>query len=293
MNVLADHLLNGLTLGAFYALVTAGLALIFGVARLVNFAHGDFFTVGGYLLFSLLAVDKINLPYPVLVLLVTLAMVIFGIIFERLVAHPVIEKPWSVHMVATMGSSIIISNALLLIFTSDPKHTPTIFARSYLDFLGMRTSYQRLIVLAVALLVFLALQWFLRRTTWGKAMRAVSQNRETCVVVGIDIRRVSMITFAISSGLAGLAGVLLAPLYTVMPSMGALVTLKGLAAVVLGGMGHLNGSLLAAFLIGMVESFFGGYVPAGFAYKDVATFTLMMLVLVFKPQGLFGKKIGL
>lgn len=294
MLLFAELLLNGLTLGAFYALVTLGLALIFGVVRLVNFAHGDFFMVGGYILFLLQTVEGLPvLPYPIQVLLVVLIMAGFGVLFERVIVHRIIEKSWRVHLVATLASSIILANAALLIFTSDPKHLPTPYLRTYVEVADIRTNVQRLVVLGVAILVYIGLQWFLRNTKTGKAMRAVSQNREMCVVVGIDVRRISVITFAISAGLAGLAAALLAPLFTVLPFMGSLITLKGFTAVIMGGLGQVQGGFFAAFILGLVESFFAGYVPGGFAYKDVVSFAFIILVLIFRPQGLFGRKIGL
>jgi branched-chain amino acid transport system permease protein len=293
MSVFIDSLLNGLTLGAYYALVTLGLALIFGVARLVNFAHGDFFMVGGYILFLLQSFPPVPIPYLVIVVITTLVMVLFGVLFERLVVHDIIDRSWNVHLVATLASSIILSNAALLIFRSDPKQVPTLYSTTTIAIFGAQTSVQRLIVLGTVIVVFLWLQWFLARTWTGKVMRAVSQNRDTSVVVGIDIRRIIVITFGLSAGLAGLAAALLAPLYNVSPSMGSLITLKALAAVVMGGLGQINGAFFAAFIIGIVESFFAAYIPGGFAYKDVASFAILISVLMFKPYGLFGRKIGL
>jgi branched-chain amino acid transport system permease protein len=294
MLVFAELLLNGLTLGAFYALITLGLALIFGVVRLVNFAHGDFFMVGAYALFLLQTYERLPvLPYPIQVTLTVLVMVLFGILFERIVVHRIIEKSWRVHLVATLASSIFLGNAAALIFSSDPKQVPTPYMRTYVEVGEIRTNVQRLIVVAVCILVYLGLRLFLRRTKTGKAMRAVSQNREMAVVVGIDIRRISVTTFAISAGLAGLAAALLAPLFTVLPFMGGLITLKGFAAVIVGGLGQVTGGFYAAFIIGLVESFFAGYVHGGFAYKDVVSFVFIILVLILKPHGLFGRKIGL
>ena len=293
MSIFIDSLLNGLTLGAYYALVTLGLALIFGVVRLVNFAHGDFFMVGGYVLFVLQSSRLSTLPYPIVVALTVLALAAFGVLFERLVVDRIIERSWRVHLVATLASSIILSSAALLIFRSDPKQVPTQFSSTYVDILGTRTSIQRLIVLAVVVLVFLWLQWFLGQTKTGKAMRAVSQNRDMCVVVGIDIRRITVITFALSAGLAGLAAALLVPLFSVSPSMGSLITLKALAAVIMGGLGQVTGGFYAAFILGLVESFFAAYLPGGFAYKDVAAFAILLGVLMARPYGLFGRKIGL
>jgi branched-chain amino acid transport system permease protein len=292
MSVFIDSLLNGLTLGAYYAMITLGLALIFGVARLVNFAHGDFFMVGGYVLW-LLQNTAVAIPYPLIVILTTLILGIFGIIFERLVVHDIIERSWRVHLVATLAASIILSNAALLIFRSDPKQVPTQYSGTFVAFLDAQTSVQRIIVFAIVIIVFIWLQWFLTNTWTGKAMRAVSQNRDTCVVVGIDIRAITVVTFGLSAALAGLAASLLAPLYSVAPAMGGILTLKALAAVVMGGLGQVTGGFYAAFVLGLVESFFAAYVPDGFAYKDAAAFAILLAVLMFRPHGVFGRKVGL
>ncbi len=291
LEIFLEHLLNGLTLGALYALVTAGLSLIFGVVRLVNFAHGDFFMVGGYALFILLNLPWGAIPYPIIVILVTLIVAVFAMLIERLMLQPVLDKSWRIHAVATLGISIVLQNVALIIFTTDPKQVPTPFTTKIVSLLGLRLSVQRIIILGIAVLVFLALQWFVKRTKLGKAMRAVSQNRDMCQVVGIDVPRIALITFAISGGLAGLAAALIAPLLSVTPTMGLSLTLKGLAAVIMGGLGQLNGSIYAAFILGLVESFFAGYVS--FAFKDVVSFGLFILVLFLRPQGLFGRRIGL
>jgi branched-chain amino acid transport system permease protein len=291
VEIFIEFLLTGLTNGALYALVTIGLALIFGVARLVNFAHGDLFMVGGYILFLVLSFDAIDVPYVVAVPLVVLATALFALLVERVAIHPIINKSWRVQAVATLGISIILQNVALIWFSSDPKQTPSPYSSQFTEVLGLRMSVQRIVILVTVVIVFFALQWFIRRTKTGKAMRAVSQNREMCEIVGINTRRVAMITFAISGGLAGLAAVLVAPLLSVRPEMGALLTLKGLAAVILGGLGQLNGAIYAAFLLGIIEALFGGYVS--FAYRDVVSFGVFILILFIRPQGLFGRKVGL
>lgn len=283
--------MNGLTLGALYALVTAGLALIFGVVRLVNFAHGDFFMVGGYALFVLLSQTLLPLPYSLMVILVVVVAALFAMGVERLAVAPILDKSWRLHAVATLGVSIVLQNVALILFTTDPKQVPTPYSTRIVSAFEIRTSVQRIIILTVAVAVFLGLQYFVRRTKLGKALRAVSQNREMCQVVGIDVRRIALIAFGISGGLAGLAAALIAPLLSVTPTMGSLLTLKGLAAVIMGGLGQLNGGIYAAFILGLAEALFGGYVS--FAFKDVVSFGLFILVLFLRPRGLFGRRIGL
>jgi branched-chain amino acid transport system permease protein len=291
LEIFLEHLLNGLTLGGLYALVTLGLALTFSVIDLVNFAHGDLFMVASYTLVVLINLETVALPYSLIVLIVMLATAFYAAVMERVAIHPIIDKSWRTHAVTTLGLSIVLQNAALLIFTSDPKQVPTPLTSTILTPLGIRTSAQRLLILVVVVAVFVGLQWFVKYTKLGKTMRAVSQNPEMCEVVGINVRRIALITFAIGGAITGLAAAMIAPLFSVYPTMGALLTLKALAAIVMGGMGQVNGAMYAAFILGLVEAIFGGYVD--FAFKDVVSFGLFILVLFVRPRGLFGRRIGL
>lgn len=291
LEIFLEHILNGLTLGGLYALVTLGLALTFSVIDLVNFAHGDLFMLGSYTLFVLLNLQSVSLPYGIIIIIVILATALYSVVIERVAIHPIIHKSWRTHAVTTLGLSIVLQNAALVIFTSDPKQAPTPLTSTIVAPLGIRTSVQRLLILAVVVVIFIGLQWFVHKTKLGKTMRAVSQNPEMCEVVGINVRRVALITFAIGGGITGLAAALIAPLFSVYPTMGALLTLKALAAIVVGGMGQVNGALYAAFSFGIIESLFGGYVS--FAFKDVISFGVFILVLFIRPRGLFGRRVGL
>jgi branched-chain amino acid transport system permease protein len=281
-------MLNGLTLGAFYALVTLGLVLTFSVIDLVNFAHGDIFMVAGYTSYLLLTLQGLHLPYLVVIVLVMLLTALYAVIIERVAIHPIINRSWRTHAITTIGLSIILQNLALILFSSDPRQISTAMASNIVTLAGIRISVQRLLILLVVILAFIGLQFFVKRTKLGKVMRAVSQNREMCVAVGINVRQVATITFAIGGVITGLAAALITPLFTVYPTMGGLLTLKALAAIVMGGMGQVNGAIYAAFIIGIVEALFGGYVS--FAYKDVISFGLFILVLFLRPQGLFGKR---
>ncbi len=250
-----ETLLNGLTLGGLYALITLGLALTFSVIDLVNFAHGDLFMMGAYTFFVLMNLKSVQLPYAIIVLLVILFTAIYAIVIERIAIHPIINRSWRTHAVTTLGLSIILQNAALIIFTSDPKQVPTPLSATIISPLGIRTSVQRVLIIAVVILVFFGLQWFVKNTKLGKTIRAVSQNRDMCEVVGIDVRKIALITFGIGGAITGLAAALVSPLYSVYPNMGLLLTLKALAAIVMGGMGQVNGAIYSAFLLGTVEIF--------------------------------------
>ena len=291
LEILSEHIFNGLTLGALYALVTLGLVLTFSVIDLVNFAHGDLFMVCGYTFYLLLNLKSVQLPYPVIVLLVIAAGGAYAMLLERVAIHPIINRNWRTHAVTTLGISIILQNLALILFTSDPRQTPVSYTSEIVELGWMRISQQRIIILVVAVLIFVGIQWFVRRTRLGKTMRAVSQNRDMCAVVGIDVRRVALVTFGLGGAITGLAAALIAPLFSVYPWMGSMLTLKALAAIVMGGMGQVNGALYSGFILGMVEALFGGYVS--FAFKDVVSFAIFILVLFVRPRGLFGRKIGL
>ena len=159
------------------------------------------------------------------------------------------------------------------------------------DIGGVRMAWQRPLVLAAAVIIFAGLEWFVTRAKLGKAMRAMSQNREACAVVGVDVQHVALATFGISAALAGGAAALVSPLFNIFPDVGALLTLKAFAAVIVGGFGYVKGAIAAAFLIGLAESLAAGYIS--YAYKDAIAFVVMVLVLLVRPQGLFGRRIGI
>ena len=289
MNDLLEQVVHGLTLGSLYAMVATGLALMFGVVRLINFAHGEFYMLGGYAFWY--AYVELGLPYPVAGLLATAAIATFGLGYASTVIRAILPRSWHVQLIATLATSITLTNLAILVFGTQPKEVPTKLSSSILEVGGLRMAWQRLLLLAAAAIVFAALEWFVTRTKLGKAMRAMSQNREACAVVGVDVQHVALATFAISGALAGGAAVLVSPLFNIFPDVGALLTLKAFAAVIVGGFGYVKGAIAAAFLIGLAESLAAGYVS--YAYKDAIAFVVMVLVLLVRPQGLFGRRIGI
>jgi branched-chain amino acid transport system permease protein len=289
MEDLLEQLIYGLTLGSMYAMVAAGLALMFGVVRLINFAHGEFFMLGAYAFWF--AYRVLGLPYPVAGLAAALAMGVFGIAYEQTVIRAILHRSWHVQLIATLATSIVLTNLAIIVFGTQAKEVPTALASRVLEVGALRIAWHRLLVLAVTPLIFVALHWFVRHTKPGKAMRAMSQNREACAVVGVDVERVALWTFALGAMLAGAAAALLTPLYNIFPDMGALLTLKAFAAVIVGGFGYVQGAILASFLIGVTESLAAGYIS--YVYKDAFAFLIMIAVLLWRPQGLFGRRIGI
>jgi len=210
-----------------------------------------------------------------------------------------------VQLIATLATSITLTNLAILVFGTQPKEVPTTLSSAVMEVGGVRMAWQRLVVLVAAVVIFAGLEWFVTRAKLGKAMRAMSQNREACAVVGVDVQRVALATFGISAALAGAAAALVSPLFNIFPDVGSLLTLKAFAAVIVGGFGFVKGAMAvivggfgfvkgaiaAAFLIGLAESLAAGYVS--YAYKDAIAFVVMVLVLLVRPQGLFGRRIGI
>jgi len=196
-----------------------------------------------------------------------------------------------VQLIATLATSIVLTNLAIIVFGTQPKEVPTYLSSRILAVGGFRLVWQRLLVLGGSLVIFWALHRFVTRTRAGRAMRAMSQNREACAVVGVDVQQVALLTFAVSAALAAAAATLVSPLFNVFPDMGTGMTLKAFAAVVTGGFGYVNGAIAASFLIGITEALAGRYIP--YAYKDAIAFLVMIAVLLWRPQGLFGRRIGI
>jgi len=289
MDFVIEQLVNGLTLGSLYALAAVGLALVVGVLRLINFAHGELFMVGAYIFF--LTRFGGDVPYWAAGVATVAGMVVLGYLFERTIIERVLDKSWRVQLIATLAVSIILVNAFIYYWGLNPKMAPTVYSSQILQFGAVRLAAQRLIVFAVAPLTFLVFGLFLQRTRTGRAMRAISQNREACLIVGVDPHRIAGVTFAISAGLTGIASVLVVPLYSVSPVMGTLLTFKALAAVIMGGFGQIQGAFVAAYLLGITESMAAGFISS--SYADLTVFGVMILTLLLRPQGLFGKKVGI
>ena len=289
MEDLLEQTIHGLTLGSMYAMVATGLALMFGVVRLINFAHGEFFMLGAYAFWYAFAV--LGLPYGVAVLLAAGLLAVFGIVYERTIIRVILDRSWHVQLIATLATSIVLTNLAIIVFGTQAKEVPTRLSSTILQVGELRIAWHRLLVLGASLVIFAALHVFVRRTKMGKAMRALSQNREACAVVGVDVPRVARATFALSALLAGGAAGLVTPLFNIFPDMGALLTVKAFAAVVVGGFGYVQGAIAASFIIGVTESLTAGYLS--YAYKDAIAFVVMIAVLLWRPQGLFGRRLGI
>lgn len=286
MSTLVAQIINGLATGATYALVAAGLSMIFGVLQLVNWAQGQFFMAGGYLLY--LTYVTFGWPYVVAVVATILLMAVFGAIFEFIAVRPVIHRPWQTQLVVTIGASVLLLNGAAVIFGTFPLEAPTNLSYNTLTIGDFTISWQRILAMAVTVVAFCILWYIIRATKFGKAMRAVSQNREACAACGISVQRIGMWTFALGAALAGLAAALQVPMENIAPDTGFLLAFKAFAVVIMGGFGSVSGVIPSALLLGVAEALTAQYVSTD--YVDAVSFGIMLLVLVLRPQGLFGRR---
>ena len=285
MNTILQLVVSGLLIGSIYALMSIGLTLIFGVLRIVNFAHGEFLMIAMYGAWAISRLLGVN-PYFAAIAVVP-AMFLFGALVYRLVIGPGLAKPHLVVVFATMGLSIFLQNIALMAMTADLRDVPPIFARS-ISIVGIFIKGELLLGFIVTLLCTVVLQWVIKHTFLGKAIRATVQDGEAAKLMGIAVPRIFLITFAAGSALVGLAACMMVPLFSVFPTVGLNFVLIAFVIVVLGGMGSIEGALLGGFCVGVVQSLSAYYVAP--AFGQLFFFLLFLLVMIFRPNGLFGQK---
>ena len=285
MSTIIQLVISGLLIGSIYALMSIGLTLIFGVLRVVNFAHGEFLMIAMYGAWAFSKLLGLN-PYVAVVAVVP-AMFLFGALVYRLVIGSALEKPHLVVVFATMGLSIFLQNAALMAMTADLRDVPPIFGRS-ISVGHVFIKGELLLGFVVTLVCTIALQWVIKYTFLGKAIRATVQDGEAAKLMGIDVPKIFLITFAAGSALVGLAACVMLPLFSVFPTVGLNFVLIAFVIVVLGGMGSIEGALLGGFCVGVVQSVSSYYVAP--AFGQLFFFLLFLLVMIFRPNGLFGQK---
>jgi branched-chain amino acid transport system permease protein len=278
-------LVTGVLVGGIYALVAIGLNLVFGVIRVVNFAHGEFLMLGMYGAYLAATFWGLS-PYVSSWLLVAPAGFLLGLFVQRFVIQGLLDNQL-MQMFATFGLIMVFQNLVLALTRGEPKSTISSASTATVDLFGVSISIPRLIILLFAIVLTLVLVVYLRRTVGGTAMRAVAQDRNTAALMGINVHRVYLLTFGASASLAMVAGALLAPVYTATPSIGFQFVLPAFAVVVLGGLGSVPGSLIGGLMVGVIEQLSGFYLDP--ALKQAVWFTLFIVALVFRPAGLFGQ----
>ncbi len=273
-------------LGSTYAIVALGLTMVFGILHVPNFAHGQMYMLGAYVCFFLITI--FGFAYWPALALSAIVLALAGVALEILVFKPVRNTGGITPFIAALGALIILENSVVVLWGPEGHRIPNPYP-GIIDAFGITMSTQRLLVIGVAIVLIILLQIFIKRTTLGSSIEAVAQNKEGATLVGINVNRVSALTFAISSGLAAIAACWVAPIFMISPSMGSLVGMKAFVIVILGGQGSIPGAIFGGLILGLIEAIGGGYFSA--AYKDVFGFGSLVLILTIKPTGLFGKEI--
>ena len=291
--LLIDLTVNGLIIGLFYALMAIGLSLIFGILRIVNFAHGEFYMVGAYA-YTLIALFFGISPWLTLPCAFIAGMAL-GWATERLLMRPLYSgyASWGVMkdeyaVIITFALSLLLINLVDKVIGPNGYRGPSLVATTRVEIGPFMASGHRLMAAGIALLVLIAVGLFVRYSYWGRQIQAVAQNRLGASLAGIDTAKASAIVFALSGGLAALGGALLSPIINATPDVGAFPAVKSYVIVVLGGMGSIPGAAVASLILGVLESFGAVYISYG--YRDTFGLVILILVLLFRPHGLFGER---
>jgi len=295
METLFQNLLNGIAAGSIYALIALGYTMVYGILKLINFAHGDVFMIGSFVgFYSGNYLARHNAGAPALVnagialLLAMFICALLGFLNERIAYRPLRNAPRIASLITAIGVSFLLEYGGQFVFGPDPKFFPTLVQKNVINIGGVVTTNYQLIVLGVALVFMGLLQYIVYGTKFGRAMRAVSFNFETASLMGIPTDRVISTTFVIGSVLAAVAGILYGLSYPkIDPLMGIMPGLKAFVAAVLGGIGNVPGAVVGGLIIGLVEAFVGGSQFSN--YRDAIAFVILIVILLFRPSGLFGK----
>jgi branched-chain amino acid transport system permease protein len=280
-----DYTVNGLVVGNIYALLAVGLALIFGVSHLINFAHGSVYTVGAYV--GLVCITYLNTPLPLTILIVALACALLGIAIERIGLRPLQGRARIAPLLATIGISLVLDQLVQLIFSAQPRALPSQVPDWRFEIGGGSIGALDLLIAAIGLVSAAVLFVFLRFTRLGWAVRATAQDREAAQQMGVDVDTVDRTVFAVASALGGLSGLLVGMYYNnISPAMSFQATLKGVVAQVIGGVGNVPGAIFGSLFLGLTESY--GIALFGTSYRNLFAYVILIVVLIFWPNGLFG-----
>ena len=284
----AQQVVNGLANGMGYVLIAVGLTLVFGVLRIVNFAHGEFYMLGAYFTYYVISIAGIN--YIAALLIATAGVAALGILANQFFFRPLRKEHEFTILLSSLGLALLMANGAETLFGAAPKYVPTPYADETMDIGPIVITQQRLLVIAVTIVMIAGTYWFIRNTRMGKMMQATAQNPEGAALTGINTGFVHAYTFAFACGLAALSGALVGPTAMLTHTVGDWAVLKGFIVVVMGGLGSVTGALFGGMLLGIAESLGGGYVSLGF--KEAIGYGIIILVLLWRPQGLFGVAAG-
>ncbi len=284
-----SYLVRGISLGSVYALIALGYTMVYGIARMLNFAHGDVIMVGGYVVFFAFCKGGIN---PLLSVLIAMAVcMMLGITIERIAYKPLRGAPSLAVLITAIGVSYFLQNGAMLLWRSDPKSFTSVvkFGSLYLFDGKLQISAETIVTIAVSIVIMVVLMWFVKKTKPGHAMQAVSEDRGAAQLMGINVNGIISLTFAIGSALAAVAGALLLSSYpTLIPTTGAMPGIKAFTAAVFGGIGSIPGAFLGGILLGIIENLSKAYIST--QLSDAIVFLVLIIVLLVRPTGLLGKK---
>ena len=276
---------NGIVVGVVFALVAQVLTLEYGILTIPNFAHGVLYTVGAY--FTFLAVVSLGFNYWIAILFAMAALVLIGMIVHRLVYYPLVNAPHLNSFIAAIGLISMFKAVMLLIWGTDFKRVPPT-NDSVFNVLGTVITAQRILIVAITVILIVLLNLFIKKTMAGATIEALAQDREGALLAGINVNRVETLVFAVGSALAAVAAALISPIFLVYNTMGDSVILKAFVIIILGGMGSIPGAIIGGYIIGLVESLGGAYLSTD--YNEIIAFAILIGLLAFKPTGLFGAK---
>lgn len=286
-----SHLITGLSLGSIYAIIALGYTMVYGIAKMLNFAHGDVIMVGAYICFF--AVTNFQLPAILAVPLAMVVCTILGIVIERLAYKPLRQAPSLAVLITAIGVSYFLQNSAQLLWSASPKSFPNLFVFGEKNSLSLfrgqlNISYVAIATVLACVVIMLALTWFTKNAKMGKAMRACSEDKAAAQLMGINVNRTISMTFAIGSALAAVAGVLMCSAYSfLLPTTGSMPGIKAFTAAVFGGIGSIPGAFLGGVLLGLIETFTKAYISTNLS--DAVVFTVLIVVLLAKPSGLLGR----
>lgn len=285
MDYLAQQAINAVQLGSIYALIALGYSMVYGVLVMINFAHGDVFMVSAFFCFLLLLF--VPAPFVVALIVVMLATALLGVCIERLAYRPLRNAPRVSSIITALGCGLVIQNTTLSL-SPYSQRMPELFHSKTWQFGEITVSSLQVLIVGVSVGLMLALDFFIRRTRYGLAMRAIAQDRLSVPLMGIPVNTIISMTFAIGAGLGGAAGVLYGLAYPVIgASMGMLVGWKAFVAAVIGGIGNMRGAVLGGYMLGAVEVLTVTALPS--TYRDLVAYSLLLVILIFKPHGLLGR----
>jgi branched-chain amino acid transport system permease protein len=300
MQLLLEQLINGLTIGSFYALIALGYSMVYGVLKLINFAHGDFFTMGSYIGYTVLVFGAAALTVQFgpwigmlsAICVAALSLTIVGLLVERVAYRPVYPAGRLPAVVSALGASIFLQNTIMLIWGPRYQAYPAeLIPVVRFQFGQINITLLQIIILALSFFLMSALYYIIQRTTFGAAVRATAHDRNTASLMGINFNRVILFIFTLGPALGATAGVMVGMYYRQISfTMGWNFGLKAFTATILGGIGNLPGAMFGGLILGVLEMLGAAYISA--AWKDVFVFLILILVLIFRPTGLFGEKIA-